>query len=384
MRSSPPGTLRGRGTASLPAGRFARHATLAEAGQAEPGLRAAGTELHAETARRIISRNASPDLSFRQSINPYRGCEHGCIYCYARPSHAYADLSPGLDFERRIAFKPDAARLLRRELSRPAYTVSPLVLGANTDAYQPAERELGITREILEVLREFRHPVNIVTKSALIERDLDILSDLATDGLVSVMVSITTRDDELKRRMEPRAAAPARRLQTLRQLAAAGVPRGVLFAPVIPALNDHELEELLTEAAAAGAQTAAYVLLRLPHEVRELFREWLFAHYPLKAQRVLGRIREMRSGNLNDPCFGSRLRGDGPFSALLARRFERACRRNGLARGFAAPLRTDVFKSAFTGPAQLDLLAAAPCAPRGRSGAGPGEDPELDPHLVTD
>jgi len=351
---------------SLPAGRFARTETRPEVGEEASALRAEGTELRAEPARRIISRNASPDLAFRQSINPYRGCEHGCIYCYARPSHAYADLSPGLDFERRIAFKPDAARLLRRELSRPAYVVAPIVLGANTDAYQPAERELGITREILKVLREFRHPVNIVTKSALIERDLDILSDLAADGLVSVMMSITTREDELKRRMEPRAAAPARRLETLRRLTTAGVPRGVLFAPVIPGLNDHELEDILGEAAAAGAETAAYVLLRLPHEVKELFREWLFAHYPLKARRVLGRIREMRGGNLNDPCFGSRLRGEGPFAALLARRFEQACRRNCLARGFAAPLRIDAFRRAVPGPAQLDLLttetgaAAAP------------------------
>lgn len=362
MHDPAPRPLRGRGTTSRPAGRFARTETVTDAVADASAWRAAATELRAEPARRIISRNESPDLAFRQSINPYRGCEHGCIYCYARPSHAYADLSPGLDFERRIAFKPDAARLLRRELSRPAYVVSPIVLGANTDAYQPAERELGITRAILEVLREFRHPVNIVTKSALIERDLDLLSELAADGLVSVMVSITTRDDELKRRMEPRAAAPARRLETLRRLATAGVPRGVLFAPVIPGLNDHELEDVLTQAAAAGAQTAAYVLLRLPHEVRELFQEWLVAHYPLKARRVLGRIREMRGGGLNDPCFGSRLRGQGPFAALLARRFEQVCRRTGLARGFAAPLRTDAFRRAPCEPAQLDLLGGTPGA----------------------
>jgi DNA repair photolyase len=282
--------------------------------------------LQPEAARGAIARNTSPDVPFSQSINPYRGCEHGCIYCYARPTHAYMDLSPGLDFETRIFFKKDAPALLRRELSRPSYRCQTIAIGTNTDGYQPAERQLRITRALLEVLQECRHPVSIVTKSALVERDLDLLAPMAAQNLVRVMVSVTTLDDELKRRMEPRTPSSLRRLQTIHRLADAGIPVGVLAAPMIPALNDHELEAILQAAADAGARSAAYVLLRLPHEVAPLFDEWLGQHYPLRHSHVLGLLRDMRGGAINDPAFGSRMSGSGTLAHLLRQRFERACR----------------------------------------------------------
>jgi DNA repair photolyase len=355
--SSPPGAIiRGRGVAARPAGRFARQQTQTCLGDDDGPGTSPDTELLPEQIRSIISRNQSPDIPFGQSINPYRGCEHGCVYCYARPSHAYVDLSPGLDFETKIFTKPQAAAVLRRELTRPGYRCLPIALGANTDAYQPVERDLRLTRQILEVLAEFRHPVSIITKSALIERDIDLLKDMAADNLVTALISVTSFDDELKRRMEPRAAAPGRRVETIRRLSAAGIPCGVLAAPMIPGLNDHELEKILAEAAAAGARFAGYVLLRLPHEVEPIFTAWLAAHYPLKSARVQSLLRQARGGALNDARFGSRMRGSGPFAALLARRFAAACRRYGLTRQSATVLATNCFRVPGGPGTQLSLL----------------------------
>ena len=288
------------------------------------------TTVTTEHAKSIISHNDSPDLPFSQSINAYRGCEHGCIYCYARPLHAYVNLSPGLDFESKLFAKPDAAKLLRAELAKPSYQCSPIALGSNTDPYQPIEREWKITRQILEVLAEHKHPVSIVTKSALVERDLDVLTQLASDHLVRVFISVTTLDGELARHMEPRAASPRRRLQAVKALNAAGVPCGVMVAPVIPFLTDAELEHVLQAAYEHGARSAGYVLLRLPYEVKDLFKDWLAVHYPLKAEHVMSRMREMRGGRENDPEFGSRFRGQGLFADLLKQRFRKACERLGM------------------------------------------------------
>jgi DNA repair photolyase len=275
--------------------------------------------------------------------------------CYARPSHQYMNLSAGLDFETKLFYKKDAAMHLREELNRRGYRASPINLGANTDPYQPLERKLGVTRSILEVLVESHHPVTIVTKGALVVRDIDVLSRLAAERLVKVFVSVTTLDDELKRRMEPRAAAPRARLAAISKLAAAGIPTGVMFAPVVPAINDHELEAVLLASAEAGAMTAGYVLLRLPGEVRELFYEWLETHYPDRAQRVRNRIRELRGGRDNDSRFGHRMRGQGPWAELLKRRFEASCRRNGLGSGRAAPLTTEHFRPPNRSPDQMEL-----------------------------
>ncbi|HQU15856.1 MAG: radical SAM protein [Chromatiales bacterium 21-64-14] len=288
------------------------------------------TRVAVDATRTILSRNDSPDVPFEQSINPYRGCEHGCVYCFARPTHAYLGLSPGLDFESRLLVKPQAAELLRAELRRPGYVCRPIAMGTNTDPYQPIERHWQVTRQILEVLREHRHPVSIVTKSSRVERDLDLLADLARDGLAEVMVSVTTLDRNLARRLEPRAAAPQRRVETLRRLNAAGIPAGVLVAPVIPMLTDAELEAVLEACAAAGARRAGYVLLRLPLEVKALFEEWLEQHEPLKAQRVMSRVRDTRGGRTYDPRFGIRMSGVGEYAGLIRRRFELACARLGL------------------------------------------------------
>ncbi len=356
----PPGSvIRGRGVASRPAGRFARAGTVPEAADDDIPGPAPETELITETIRSIISRNRSPDIPFEQSVNPYRGCEHGCVYCYARPSHAYLDLSPGLDFEQKIFIKPEAATVLRRELSKPGYRCSPITLGSNTDAWQPVERDLRITRQILEVLAEFRHPVSIITKSALVERDLDLLQDLARDNLVDVLVSVTTLDDELKRRLEPRTPGPRRRLETIRRLSTAGIPCGVLAAPMIPGLNDHELENILAAAADAGARYAGYVVLRLPHEVEPIFQEWLEAQYPLKAGKVLSLIRQVRGGALNNAQFGRRMRGSGPIAALLAQRFAAACRRHGFTRQSEVALDRSRFRVPEGPGTQLDLLGSA-------------------------
>lgn len=294
------------------------------------------TQIIIDHSRSIISRNRSPDLPFSQSINPYRGCEHGCIYCFARPSHAYLDMSPGLDFETRILVKPDAAKLLRAELAKKNYVCSPIALGSNTDPYQQVEIEQGITRQIIEVLAECRHPLSIVTKSALIERDLDLLQHMAQQNLVEVMISVTTLDKSLAMNMEPRAAAPARRLKTIQRLHDAGVPVGVLFAPVIPFLNDHEMESVLQAVAEAGAATAAYVLLRLPLEVDGLFQDWLQQYYPLKAARIMQRVRDSRGGKTYDAEFGQRMSGTGPYADLIAQRFALAVKRFGLTDGYVA------------------------------------------------
>jgi DNA repair photolyase len=341
-----PQSAKGRGALSNRDGRFetTRREAVDDGWQREdedlPPLR---TTVGVDSARSVITHNDSPDVPFEQSINPYRGCEHGCAYCFARPSHAYLGLSPGLDFETRLFAKRDAAGLLRNELARRGYRCRPIALGINTDAYQPVERELRITRELLEVLHEARHPVSIVTKASLIERDLDLLAPMARDGLAEVALSITTLDRSLARRMEPRAAAPQRRLETVRRLHAAGIPTAVLVAPLIPVLTDSELETILEAAADAGAHVADYVLLRLPHELAELFPEWLEAHRPLQAQHVLSRLREMRGGDLYDSRFGHRMSGTGPYADIIRRRFHLACQRLGLNRRLPA-LRTDLFR----------------------------------------
>ncbi len=326
----------GRGATTNPAVRFEPQATVPcddgwgslEACFAElPPLETVLIRDHSRTA---ITRNSSPDVGFDRSINPYRGCEHGCIYCFARPSHAYLGYSPGLDFETKLLFKPEVASLLERELRRPSYKPKPIMLGSNTDPYQPVERRLKLTRQVLEVLLRFRHPVSIVTKSASIVRDLDILGELAAHRLVHVFLSVTTLDPPLARAMEPRASAPSLRLRAMSALKEAGVPVGVLAAPMIPGLNDAELEAILKAAAAAGASRAGYVLLRLPLELREMFEAWLREHLPQRANHVLSLIRQMRGGALNDATFGQRFVGTGPYAELLSQRFERAARQFGL------------------------------------------------------
>lgn len=332
---------RGRGALSNREGRYEPTRVEYDAEpDAPPPLPTTVTE---DRTRSIIATNDSPDVGFDQSINPYRGCEHGCVYCFARPTHAWLGLSPGLDFETKLFSKPDAAGLLREELARPGYVCRTIALGANTDAYQPVERDLGITRGVLEVLAEHRHPVIVITKSDLVLRDLDLLEAMARQRCAAVMVSITTLDRTLARRMEPRAAVPGRRLEAVRRLTEAGVPVGVLVAPVIPGLNDAELESILEAAAAAGAVSAGYVLLRLPLEIKDLFREWLETHYALKADRVLALIREMRGGRLYDARFGRRMSGEGVHADLLRRRFEVALRRLSL-RHRTLPLDTALFR----------------------------------------
>lgn len=302
------------------------------------------TEVVDEQIRSIISRNQSPDVPFDQSINPYRGCEHACIYCFARPTHAYWDMSPGLDFETRLIAKPDAARQLRRELDKPGYKPATIALGVNTDAYQPIERERGITRQVLEVLLEYRHPVTLITKGALILRDLDLIAELASHGLCSVRVSLTTLDNGLKRIMEPRTAAPSTRLKILRELSAAGVPTGILIAPVIPFVNDHELEQILEAAANAGARRARWIMLRLPLELDELFQDWLQRHFPQRADHVMNRIRDLRGGKTYQSEFGKRMSGTGPYADLIRQRFNRQARACGLNSELEPPLRTDLFR----------------------------------------
>jgi len=324
MTTPPPSALRGRGARSNPANRFAEHRHEAvddgwgSLGDDAPPLH---TILGKDTSRTVISYNRSPDVGFDRSINPYRGCEHGCVYCFARPTHAYLGLSPGLDFESRLFYKPAAAAQLRAELAAPGYRCAPIAVGINTDAYQPVERRLAITRAVLEVLRDCHHPFTIVTKSALVERDLDIIAAMAREHLVQVMVSVTTLRHDLARRLEPRATAPARRIETIARLSGAGVPVGVLVAPLIPVLTDSELERILTRAREAGATYAGYVLLRLPLEVKALFREWLAEHEPTRAGHVMQRIRDSRGGKDYDAAFGTRMRGTGLFAEMIAQRF---------------------------------------------------------------
>ena len=292
-----------------------------------PALR---TELIKDSSRSVISWNSSPDIGFDRAVNPYRGCEHGCVYCYARPSHAYLGYSPGLDFETKLLFKPEVAELLEKELRKPGYRARTLALGSNTDPYQPVERTLRLTRAILQVLDRFNHPVSIVTKSAGVLRDLDILTGMAKRRLARVYVSVTTLDASLARRMEPRAATPSRRLQAIAELTKAGVPTGVMTAPMIPGLNDAEMEKIIEAAARAGAKHAAYVLLRLPHELRQIFQDWLQSHFPDRARHVLSLIRETRAGSLSDARFGHRFSGQGVYADLLMSRFSRAIRQWGL------------------------------------------------------
>ena len=342
-----PDSRRGRGAITNRTGRFEstvrveRDAGFDYAHLTEDPPPALRTSVTIDSTRTIIAHNESPDIPFDQSINPYRGCEHGCIYCFARPTHAFLGLSPGLDFESRLFAKPDAATLLAKELRAPGYRCRLIALGTNTDPYQPLERQMAITREVLQVLLAFNHPVGIVTKSVLVTRDIDVLARLAEKRLVQVMLSVTTLDHRLARSMEPRASTPGKRIEAIERLAAAGVPVGVMVAPVIPALNDHEIEGILEQARAAGAKAAAYVLLRLPHEIKDLFQEWLREHVPDRADRVLRHIRDARRGRLNDPEFGSRMRGEGPYAVLIARRFRVAATKFGF--GTLAKPRDDLF-----------------------------------------
>jgi DNA repair photolyase len=325
--------IKGRGASSNAVGRFEQLTREANDDGWEnldndlPPLR---TEVMVDATRSIINYISSPDLPFDRSINPYRGCEHGCVYCYARPTHAYLGLSPGLDFESRLLMKPDAPALLRRELANRNYRCAPIAIGMNTDAYQPIEKEYRITRGILEVLSETRHPFSLVTKSALVERDIDLIAPMAAQGLALVFVSITTLDCHQARHLEPRAATPARRLETLRRLSDAGIPTGVMTAPVIPALNDSDMESILEAATKAGARHAGYVLLRLPHELASLFEDWLRLHYPLKADHVLSLIRQSRGGKNYEATFNTRMKGQGIFAELIAKRYQLACQRLGL------------------------------------------------------
>ncbi len=305
-------------------------------------LEALKTEVQEVPARRIITRNESPDIGFDRSINPYRGCEHGCIYCFARPTHAFLGLSPGLDFETKLFAKTNAAQALERELADPSYRVETIAIGTNTDPYQPIERRYRIMRRVLEVLSAANHPVGIVTKSALVLRDLDILTSMAERGLVKVALSVTTLDRKLARAMEPRASTPERRLETLERLADAGVPAAVMVAPVIPGLNDMEMERILERAAAIGVGNAGYVLLRLPLEIGDLFTEWLKANCPDRASRVLSLMRSTRGGKLYDAKWGERMKGDGPYAWMIGRRFEMAAKRLGLNQR-SVELRTDLF-----------------------------------------
>ncbi|WP_226664974.1 PA0069 family radical SAM protein [Microbulbifer aggregans] len=332
---SPPQIHKGRGATSNLAGRFAEHTSARENDGWQLEIEPQGpvaTEAIEEKAKSIIATNSSPDLPFSQSINPYRGCEHGCIYCYARPAHAYMDLSPGLDFETRLFFKPNAAELLEQALRKPSYRCTPIALGTNTDPYQPLEKDKRITRQILETLQRFQHPVTIITKGQLILRDLPLLAEMASDGLARVAISVTTLDNALKRVLEPRTAGPAARLRMIEALSDAGIPTSVMAAPVIPALNDSELESILGRSREAGADQAAYILLRLPHEVAPLFRQWLSEHYPQRADHVMSLIQQSRGGRDNQSEFGQRQTGTGVFAQLLEQRFQVSCRRLGFNR----------------------------------------------------
>ena len=323
---------RGRGTLSNASGRYEPIARIAfdDGWQSLEELPPFKTIVQADATRKIIARNESPDIGFDRSINPYRGCEHGCVYCYARPTHAFLGLSPGLDFESKLFVKPEAPQLLERELSQPGYEPRTIAIGTNTDPYQPIEKKYEIMRRILEVLERAGHPVGIVTKSALVTRDIDILSRMARRNLVRVAISVTTLDPKLARTMEPRAAAPQRRLEALRQLSDAGIPTSALVAPVIPAINDMDIERILDAVALAGVKSAGYVLLRLPLEVRDLFKEWLMANYPDRYRHVLKLIRDMRGGKDYDATFGKRMTGDGPYAWMIGRRFEAHCDKIGL------------------------------------------------------
>jgi DNA repair photolyase len=347
----------GRGAQTNATGRFEPKVAIAfdDGWQSIEDLPPFRTEVAIDAARKVITRNTSPDIPFDRSINPYRGCEHGCIYCFARPTHAYLGLSPGLDFESKLYMKPDAPELLERELSAPSYTPRTIAIGTNTDPYQPIERRYQIMRRILEVLERAGHPVGIVTKSNLVTRDIDILSRMASRKLVRVGISVTTLDPKLARVMEPRAPTPPRRLEALRELAAAGIPTTVMAAPVIPAINDAEIERILDAAAACGVEAAGYVLLRLPLEVRDLFREWLQANFPDRERHVFALIRQTRGGKDYDATFGKRMTGGGPYAWMIRKRFETACARLGL-NVHKTPLSTDHFAPPRRASEQLNLF----------------------------
>jgi DNA repair photolyase len=349
--------LRARGAESNRSGRFeaTTRAAVDDGWDIPEEERLIATEVRMERPRSAISWNRSPDLPFDRSINPYRGCEHGCIYCYARPTHAYLNLSPGLDFETRLIARPGIAAVLDAELRRPSYKVAPLAIGTNTDPYQPVERDHGLMREVLELLSAFRHPVWITTRGTTIERDIDLIAALADQGLASVSVSVTTLDEGLARKMEPRAPAPKRRLQIIRRLAEAGVPVRIQVSPLIPALTDHELEAVMEAGRDAGARAANTIPLRLPLEVSGLFRDWLEATLPDRAARVMGRVRELHGGRDYDPEFGTRMRGQGLWAELIHRRADVARKRLGLEEGLPA-LRCDLFRVPPKAGDQLSLF----------------------------
>lgn len=346
--------IKGRGAVSNLRGRFETRTVEPDRGADTeiPAERRPMTSLTAMRVSGIISRNESPDVPFNRSINPYVGCEHGCIYCYARPAHSYLDLSPGLDFETRIFYKPEAAARLEAEWAKPGYECEPITIGANTDPYQPAERETELTRKLLELFVKYRHPVTLITKSNLVLRDLDLLSQLAAENLCSVAVSVTTLDANLKRILEPRAPSAPARLQAIERLAAAGIPTTALVAPVIPAINDTEIERIVDAVAEAGASHAAYIFLRLPHELKQLFAEWLDAWFPDRAARVLSLVRQASGGRDYDSRFGLRQTGRGPYADMIAKRFDTACRRAGLNAGRS---RTALDCSLFERPGQRQL-----------------------------
>jgi DNA repair photolyase len=348
---------RGRGVLSNASGRYEPKARVGfdDGWQSLEDLPPFATSVTVDATRKIITRNDSPDIGFDRSINPYRGCEHGCVYCFARPTHAYLGLSPGLDFETKLFVKPEAPELLERELSAPGYQPRTIAIGTNTDPYQPIDRRYQIMRRILEVLERAGHPVGIVTKSALVLRDIDILARMAERNLAKVALSVTTLDPKLARTMEPRAATPSRRLETLRQLSAAGIPTAVLVAPIIPAINDPEIERILDAAAAAGVKGAGYVILRLPLEVRDLFREWLMANFPDRYRHVFKLIREMRGGKDYDSTWGLRQTGSGPYAWMIGRRFEIACEKLGLNER-ETNLTTEHFRPPRPSAVQLDLF----------------------------
>jgi DNA repair photolyase len=348
---------RGRGTLSNASGRYEPLARIAfdDGWQSLDELPPFKTSVQVDATRKIITRNESPDISFDRSINPYRGCEHGCVYCFARPTHAYLGLSPGLDFESKLFMKPDAPTLLERELASPNYNPRTIAIGTNTDPYQPIEKQYQIMRRILEVLERAGHPVGIVTKSTLVTRDIDILSRMAKRNLAKVAISVTTLDGKLARSMEPRASTPAKRLEALRQLSEAGIPTAAMIAPVIPAINDSDIERILDAVALAGVRSAGYVILKLPLEVRDLFKEWLMANYPDKFRHVMKLVREMRGGKDYDSTWGKRQTGDGPYAWLIGRRFEAACERLGLNRE-RAKLTTEHFQKPVKGSEQLSLF----------------------------
>ena len=349
--------IKGRGALDNRPGRFAKTIPVWEPAvdNCQPSASQLATQVTTELAKTLITRNQSPDVPFNLSINPYRGCEHGCIYCFARPSHAYLDWSPGLDFETRLVAKTNAAEIFRRELSKPGYRCEPIALGISTDAYQPIERQFELTRQLLQVALDFNQPISIVTKGALILRDLDLLTALAEKQLVHVVVSVTTLDNDLKRKLEPRASAGSVRLQMIQQLNQAGVPVSVLIAPVIPFINDRELEQIVAAVAAAGACAAGYIMLRLPYEVAPMFQDWLQAHYPLRAKRVLQQLTAIGGGKLYNSTFGQRMRGQGVFAELINRRFHQALKQQGLSGKHSGCFNNDAFKVPVAAGDQLSL-----------------------------